>query len=98
MNVDEASWFETAFKWLVAIIGFGLAGWSGWLMNAISKNRNDIMSVKDLITKHELEDARTYVSRQDFKDTVIDLRETSKRTFQLIDQMNNTLLDIKREK
>jgi hypothetical protein len=98
VNVDEVGWFEIIFKWLVGIVGFLLAGWSGWLMNSIAANRREIGAVKDLVTKHELEDARTYVSRQDFKETVLDLRETSKRIFGLVDQINNTLLNMSKDK
>lgn len=91
MDGNEVSWMEAVFKWLVGIVGIGITAWNGYIMNAVTKNRDDLITIKDLITRHELEDARTYVSRQDFKDTVVELKDTVKRIYEKIDHMSASL-------
>lgn len=94
MNADEIGWFDTVFKWLVFIVGTGYAAWGKWLMNGMSKNSENIRSVENLIRSHELEDARTYVSKQDFKETVIELKDTVKRVHEKMDEISRGFINL----
>ncbi len=85
--MDEPGWLEWAFKGMVTLVGLVLTGWSGWLMSALAKNAKDIESMKDMIHRHELEDARTYVTEQRFKETVVEIKDTAKRTYDKIDEI-----------
>lgn len=76
---------EYIFKGLVSIVGLGILAWCGYIMKCVGKNREDIQATKDLIKAHELEDARIYVQKTDFKETVVELKDTVKRMYEKID-------------
>lgn len=90
MDGTEIGWLETLFKWSVGVIGTGLVAWNGWIMTSIS-------SLNRQMARHELEDARTYVSRPDFKDTVLEMKETIKRIYDKMDQISDTLSNLNRK-
>lgn len=98
MNGDEAKWTMLVLEILLGIIGFGLAGWSAYLMNAIRKNTQGIVDLAGLIARHELEDARTYISKEDFKETVLEMKDTIKRVYDKMDQISQTLTNLNRDK
>ncbi len=93
MNGEATVWAMWILGVLLAIIGFGLAGWSAYLMTSIRKNTKDIVDLAGLIAKHELEDARTYTSKQDFKETVFEVKDTLKRLYEQMDQINRNLIN-----
>ncbi len=76
---------EYLFKGLVSIVGLGIIGWCGYIMRCLNKNREDIGAAISLIKAHELEDARIYVQKTDFKETVVELKDTVKRMYDKID-------------
>ncbi len=77
--------YEYIFKGLVAIVLFGITGWCGYIMLRITKNDDKIDQVEDMIKAHELEDARIYVGKTDFKETVVELKDTVKRMYDKMD-------------
>jgi hypothetical protein len=91
----EVSWLEWGFKGAVALFGI-VFGWIGnTVMAAVKQLRSDHMILKDLVRDHELEDARMYVTKQDFKDTVIEMKDTVKRSHDRLDDMAGDISDIK---
>ncbi len=92
MNAGD---IEAAFKWLCGIVWLGFMAWNGWLMKNISNNAARIDLVENLIRAHELEDSRMYVSKQDFKDTVVEMKDTVKRSHERLDTMAGNIGEIK---
>lgn len=100
--IDEISWLEWAFKGLcVAISGLGVYVWSN-LVAALRKLRIDVDDLgKDIagfdgrIRDHQLEDSRIYVTQTQFRDAVMETKDTNKRTHERIDDMASDIGDIK---
>lgn len=60
-------------------------------MMLLKDNRNELSKVKDSMTDHVLEDARTYVQKTDFKETVVEIKDTVKRIYEKMDLVLTTL-------
>lgn len=80
-----------ALEWIAGIGLSVLGGIIAWVWNmlvaAVKKHSSDIAELEDTVNAHTLEDARTYVNKVDFKDTVSEIKNTNKRIFERIDQI-----------
>lgn len=77
--------YEYIFKGSIYIILLGVVTWCGYIMLRITKIDEKVNNVEDMIKAHELEDARIYVGKTDFKETVVELKDTVKRMYDKID-------------
>jgi hypothetical protein len=78
MNADDIGFLEWAFKGLVGA-ALTIGGWL-WirLVNAVAKTREDL-------SKHEIYSERNYATKTDVTATMVDIKDTIKRTHERID-------------
>lgn len=89
MNGDqtEISWLEWGFKGIVAIM-LAVFWWMwGKLVGAVAKNRERIDEVEKQVSDHTLEDSRLYIDKQTFRETVSEMKDTTKRIYEKMDSI-----------
>lgn len=95
MNADEVGWFEWVFKAGCSAFAIVFSWIGNNMVQAIKSLQKENSFLKDLIKSHELEDSRLYVSKQDFKETVVEMKDTVKRSHERLDDMASDISDIK---